>query len=188
MTILEGIKKRRSIRKFREEAISEDIIRELLEAATYAPSGMNAQPWAFAVVEDPAFLKSWSDKSKSFFLSAMEQLPHLNRYRNTFENPDYNIFYNAPVVVLIYGDTGSATYINDCSMAAQNLMLAAYEKGIGSCWIGFAVYLGNEQDIKSQLGVPDNYQLVAPIVLGYPVQERLVIPQRKAADILTWKR
>jgi len=73
----------------------------------------------------------------------------------------------------------------DCSLAAQNIMLAAYEKGIGSCWIGFATALGNSPDIKEMLNVPGDYNLVAPLVLGYPRKNHAAVP-RKEPVMFNW--
>ena len=82
----------------------------------------------------------------------MKMMPQLERYRGMLSNPDTDIFYGAPVLVMIYSSRASGTYLNDCSMAALNLMLAAWDRGIGSCWIGFASGIGNTPEVKGEAG------------------------------------
>lgn len=181
MNVLEAIRGRRSIRMYREENLEAGLIKALIGEAVYAPTGSNAQPWSFAVVQNRDFLKKWSDLSKQDILERIKQNkgPGLFRYKNTLENPDFNIFYNAPTLVSVYGDPESSNYINDCSMAALNLMLAAYDKGIGSCWIGFAVPAGNLPEIKGLLNVPERFRIVAPVILGYPERQWPLLSRRE---------
>lgn len=89
--------------------------------------------------------------------------------------------------MLVYGNTISPDYIFDCSTAAQNIMLAAYEMGLGSCWIGFAMALGNTGEIKERFNVPEQYKPVAPLAIGYPRGAWPPIP-RKEPVIFAWKR
>jgi nitroreductase len=170
MELKEAIRTRRSVRKYKSDPVPEQTIKELLEMAAWAPSGMNTQPWLFVVVEGGDYLKDLSDKCKAYILEAMDGLPALQGYRTTLSNPDYHLFYGAPSLVLIYGNQNAFTYNNDCSMAALNLMLAAREKDIGSCWIGFARAYCGTPEFKEELQVPPEYQLVAPVILGYPAE------------------
>ncbi|ACV61789.1 nitroreductase [Desulfofarcimen acetoxidans DSM 771] len=187
METIEAIKSRRSIRKYKSDPIPEQTIRELLELAAWAPSGINSQPWAFVVLENKEYLKNLSDRAKAFLLEKLDAMPALEQYRNALANPNFNIFYDAPVLVIIYGDKNFFTYINDCSMAALNMMLAAYDKGLGSCWIGFASSIANTSEVKKELNVPERYEVVAPIILGYPD----LSPgkgSRKELNIINWKK
>ncbi|MFX4262340.1 nitroreductase family protein [Pelotomaculum propionicicum] len=168
MELREAITTRRSVRKYKSDPIPEQTVKELLELAAWAPSGMNTQPWLYVVIEGKDYLKDLSDKCKAYLLDIMEELPALQIYRTSLSNPDNNIFYGAPSLVLIYGNQNAFTYPNDCSMAALNLMLAAWERGIGSCWIGFARAFCGTPEFKEELKVPPEYQLVATVILGYP--------------------
>jgi len=103
------------------------------------------------------------------------------------ENKEFNIFYGAPCLVLIYGNPVSPSHVNDCTLAAQNIMLAAYEKGLGSCWVGFAMQTGNAPELKQKLGVPEKYRLVAPLLLGYPRGEWPYVP-RNEPIIFSWHK
>lgn len=186
MELVEAIRKRRSVRKYKDARLPEQTVRELLELATWAPSASNNQPWVFVVVEDRDYLKSLSDRAKTFWLENMQEAAAMKRYRGALSSPEFNVFYDAPVLVLIYGDRNIRTFICDCTLAAQNLMLAAWDRGIGSCWIGFADDIANTPEVKAELNVPEGYELVAPIILGYPdgAGGRGV---RKEAQVINWK-
>ncbi|MTI83059.1 MAG: nitroreductase family protein [Firmicutes bacterium] len=185
MDLREAIKGRRSVRSFEDLPVPRETVQELINTGIYAPTGSNMQPWGFAVVEDKQLMQKWSDRAKELMLSVIDEKPQLQRYKALLENKEFNIFHGASCLLLIYGSTTSTNYIYDCSMVAQNIMLAAYEKGIGSCWIGFATALGNLPDIKEILNVPGDYNLVAPLVLGYPRRKHAVVP-RKEPVMFNW--
>jgi nitroreductase len=187
MELVTALRTRRSIRKYKEERLPEKTVRELLELAVWAPSGTNMQPWAFVVLEDREYLKNLSGRAKTFLLEKMNKTPRLERYRDLLSDPDQDIFHGAPVLIMIYSSKASPTYLNDCSMAALNLMLAALDRGLGSCWIGFATGIGNTPEVKKELGVPEEYALVAPVILGYPAEPGRP-GQRKPPHILNWKK
>lgn len=187
MELLEAIKTRRSVRRFRSDQISEQTIRELLEVAVWAPSGMNVQPWVFAVVQNRELLHHLSEQAKTRLLNKIEEIPVLERYSRLMSNPKFNIFYDAPTLVLIYGDTGSPTFRLDCSLAAQNLMLAAWDRGIGSCWIGFAHFICDTPKVKRILNVSSGHELVASIILGYPAKVSSK-SRRNAPRIVGWEK
>ncbi|MGQ9557038.1 MAG: nitroreductase family protein [Desulfurispora sp.] len=188
MDLLTALKDRRSVRAYLEQPVTEETIRQLLEYATYAPSGSNLQPWRFAVVQDQQLLQKWSDEAKAFLLTKVAERPYLQQYKAVLENQGFHIFYHAPALLLLWADSRkSMTYINDCSMAAQNIMLAAHSLGLGSCWIGFFVEFGNKPEFKQALDVPDYYKLIAPLALGYP-RGSWPMPPRQPAEILFWKK
>jgi nitroreductase len=187
MELKEAIRTRRSVRKYKSDPIPEETVKELLELAAWAPSGMNTQPWLFAVVTGDEYLKELSGRSRDFMLKLMADVPAMANYRTLLSNPDFNIFYGAPVLVLIYGNQSAFTYTNDCSMAAINLMLAAWEGGIGSCWIGFARGYCGTPGFMKELNVPDGYELVAPVILGYPAVSPGQVA-RKEIQVINWQK
>lgn len=187
MELKEAIRTRRSVRKYTNDPIPEQTVKELLELAAWAPSGMNTQPWLFAVVTGDEYLKELSGRSRDFMLKLMADVPAMANYRTLLSNPDFNIFYGAPVLVLIYGNQSAFTYTNDCSMAAINLMLAAWEGGIGSCWIGFARGYCGTPGFMKELNVPDGYELVAPVILGYPAVSPGQVA-RKEIQVINWQK
>jgi nitroreductase len=166
-TIIRG---RRSCRAFTDEPMSRDRINELINDAVWAPTGSNNQPWRFVVITDSLLMKKYSDAAKNDWLKMLGETPHMQQYVEYIRDPDYNIFYNAPVLVIVYGNTESYWRVYDCTMVAYNLMLLAEEAGLGSCWIGFAHNIFAAKEIKKELGIPENCELVAPVILGHPAK------------------
>jgi nitroreductase len=187
MDVIECIYNRRSIRKFKPEPVPAEIINKLLETATLAPSSSNSQPWSFVVIQDIDLLKNFSDRSKSIYLEKMkDNTSDPYGYKARLSKPDFNIFYNAGTLIVIYANSKSKLALGDCCLAAQNLMIAANSLGLGSCWIGFAEPLLDSTDFKVELGIPQTAYAVAPIILGYPA----ITPSsysRKPPEILLWK-
>ncbi len=184
--ILEVIKSRRSIRKYLDKPISKEIIDKLIEAAKWAPSGMNEQPWGFIVVQDTAIIKELSERAIPYINRLIEGDPKLIRYKKRMAVKDFNIFYYAPCVVMVIGRTDAFSYQNDCAMAAQNLMLAASSMGIGSCWVGMMNVLNEDKWFREKFQMPDNYRVVAPVALGYFENKDIPIIERKPPEILKY--
>jgi nitroreductase len=186
MTVMEAIYQRRSVRAYTNQPVSREMLETVMQAAVQAPTGMNTQPWAFGVLEGAALLKSFSDRTKAYMLASLEQFPSLERYRDYFTNPAVDIFYGAPAVIIIYAKPGGVTAETDCTLAAGNLMLAAFEQGLGTCWMGFLGFLLNLPDVKRELGIPEEYRAIAPLAIGYP--EQPMAPVEKAApEVLYWQ-
>jgi nitroreductase len=157
----------------------------MLEAAVYAPSAINIQPWKFTIVTSKAEMKRLSDVAKAALLPTLPDIADegLARFRKALADPAYNVFYGAPLLVYISGSKGPYS-VNDCSMAAQNMMLAAYTLGIGSCWIGSAVMAANSPKVKADLGVPEDKQVFAAVIFGYPKGGFPKAPEKRPAQIL----
>ena len=183
-SILDVIKSRRSIREYLDKPIPKQIIDKLIDAAKWAPSGMNEQPWGFIVVQDRALIKELSDRSIPYINKMIEENPKFARYKKRMAVKDFSIFYHAPCVIIIIGRIGAFSYQNDCSMAGQNLMLLASSMNIGSCWVGMMNVLNKDEWFRKRFDVPDNYAIVAPIALGYFENKDIPIIERKAPEIL----
>ena len=142
--VLDKIKSRRSIRKYRSDMIPQDKLEKIIEAGTYAATGMGKQsPIIIAVTN-----KELRDK-----LSAM------NAKIMGVENMDP--FYGAPVVLIVLADKSRPTCVYDGSLVMGNLMLEAEEQGIGSCWIHRA------KEILKSLGIEGDYEGIGHCILGY---------------------
>jgi nitroreductase len=183
--VIGAIKSRRAIRSYEDKPVPEPAIKIILEAATYAPSAINIQPWKFTLVTNKAEMKRFSDVAKQTLSQTLPDVGDegLERFKNALKNPQFNMFYGAPLLVFISG-APSQFAINDCSMAAQNMMLAAYTFGVGSCWIGGATQYANTQQGKTELGVPEDHKVYAAIVFGYPKGDFPQAPQKRPPQIL----
>ncbi|MGH3426606.1 MAG: nitroreductase family protein [Mycobacteriales bacterium] len=182
MDAIDAIYGRRAIRRYTGQVPPREEIESLIEAAAQAPSGMNLQPWAFVVVEGRATLVDHSARAKAHLVRGMPGGSPFVAHRDALLDPEFNIFHEAAVLVVICSTEPDAMSIKDCCLAAQNLMLAAHDRHLGTCWIGFAEAWLNSRDGKPGLGIPDSYTAVAPIVLGYPA-EQPVRPHRKVPDV-----
>lgn len=187
MDLFDAMKGRRSIRNYREASVEKETVNQLLHAATLAPSAMNSQPWAFTIIQNTALLKNLSDQAKSYLIDhCMTQDSPLNKYHSILSKSDFNIFYNASTLITIYAKPISPHALEDCCLAAQNLMLSAHALGLGSCWIGFASPFLNKVETKKEFGVPESYKAVAPIILGYP-HNTIALKDKKPPEIINWQ-
>ena len=183
--VIEAIKSRRAIRSYEDKPVPESAVQTMLEAATYAPSAINVQPWKFTIVTNKAEMKKLSDVAKPMLVRMLPDVgdESLVGLKKRLSDPNYNIFYNAPLLVFVSG-IKSPYAVYDCSMAAQNMMLAAYTLGIGSCWIGTAVGLANQPNFKVELGVPEDHEVHAAIIFGYPKGGFPKAPEKRPAQVL----
>jgi nitroreductase len=168
MDINEAISGRRSTREYTSEAVDEAMIGRLIDAAVLAPNAVNQQPWTFTVVRDQAVLDRISREAKSHMLATLPAGEQSAHFRSILDDASYHIFYHAPVLILISAAGQSSWAVEDCALAAENLMLTAYANGLGSCWIGFAQSYLNTPEGKSMLDAPANSMPVAPIIVGHP--------------------
>ena len=150
--VLEAIKNRRSIRKYKDTMVPDEIIDKIIEAGTYAATGMGKQsPIIIAVTN-----KELRDK-----LSAMNA---------KFMGADIDPFYGAAVVLIVLADKSRPTYLYDGSLVMGNLMLEAEAQGIGSCWIHRAKEEFESEEGKAilkSLGIEGDYEGIGHCILGY---------------------
>jgi len=159
------IKNRRSIRKYKAKQIGDAELQAIVEAPLHAPNAMNQQKWHFTVIQDKAMLDRFVSIIKENIMnSGIEFLIEL------VKNPDYHTFHHAPTVILITGDEQARFIHIDCGAALQSIALAAESLNIGSCPITSSIFLfaserGNA--LKKELGIPDGYNFICSIALGY---------------------
>jgi nitroreductase len=147
MSLLDVILSRRSIRRYEDKDISEEVLQQILETGRQAPSAANRQPIHFVVVNDHDKLKILCDTLFSHFV----------KY--------------APVAIVGCADiksllTGKWAVV-DTTISMQNMVVAAWALGIGSCWIGAC----DEEKVKELLKIPDKWKVVALVTLGYPAEQ-----------------
>lgn len=158
METLDAIKTRRSIRKFKPQIISREIMLELLEAAMFAPSAGNEQPWQFVVLDDRKVL---DDVPRFCSTAAMCR--------------------QSPTAVLVCGDATLEKYpgfwVQDCSAAVENLLLAAHARGLGAVWVGIYPLSDRVEAFRRLLSLPREITPFALVALGYP-DETPAMPRR----------
>ena len=162
--LLDMIKTRRSIRKYKSDMVPKEIIDKIVEAGTYAATGMGQQsPIILAVTN-----KEVRDK--------------LSKWNADIMGTDTDPFYGAPVVLVVLADKNRPTAVYDGSLVMGNLMLEAEEQGIGSCWIHRAKEEFESEEGKEllkSLGIEGDYVGIGHCVLGYVDGEYPGIPERK---------
>ena len=196
--VIENIKNRRSIRKYKDKSIPKGVIKEIIEAGKYAPSSHNSQPWRFIVITNRRKIKEISDYIKGWFkkLIILGKVASLfyKRIGEDIKSAEKRVYtgkdlflYDAPLVVLVCSKPGRF-HVKDCSCAVQNMMLAANSLGIGSCWIGFAdLALNKSRAMMENLGVPKGHEIMATLAFGYPVKKPdSALPRKEEADIIKW--
>lgn len=178
MELMDAIYHRRAIRDYTPAAVDTATIRMLIEASTQAPSAMNLQPWSFVVVTSRDRLSRISEEAKAYLLKRLPDFPVLSRYRDRFADRSFNIFYNAPALVVVCATAADTQAAEDCALAAQNLMLAAHGHGLGTCCIGFARPWLNMPAAKAALGIPLTHAPIVPIIVGWPKETVSGHPRR----------
>ena len=176
MEVLEAIKTRRSIRKYKATPVDDKTVELVLEAARWAPSWANTQCWRFIVVRD-SNIKS--------------ELANIT----TYNNPSTDAIRNAPVVIVACAELGKSGYKDgeqasdkgdwymfDVALAMQNLVLAAHSVGLGTVYNG----LFDAKKAASILKVPDGLCVVEMTPLGYPDQEPKVRPRKELSEIVSY--
>jgi nitroreductase len=150
--IIDIILSRRSIRQFTAEPVDHDVLILLLKAAMAAPTACNSQPWEFIVVTEQARL----DLIRSKFLFAR---------------------YNAPASIVVCGNPGIANntaarehWVQDCSAATENLLIAATGMGLGAVWIGVYPYPSKIRPLAEALGIPENVTPLSMVLVGHPAE------------------
>jgi nitroreductase len=148
--MLNTIKKRRSIRKYTEQAVTDEQIRQLLEAAMAAPSGSNIQPWEFVVVKDPGLKRQLAQTHTWSYMAA-----------------------DAAVVFVVCGnERASHHWVEDASAATENLLLAATALGLGAVWVGIYPGADREAHVRRVLGIPEGIRVLCLVPVGHPAESK----------------
>lgn len=164
-TALEVLKTRRAIRSYESRIPEKELIDKVLEAGTYAPTGMGMQSPVIVAVTNP------------------ELRDRLSKMNAEIMGRDTDPFYGAPVVLVVLADKDIPTYLYDGSLVMGNLMNAAHAVGLGSCWIHRAKEVFETEEGKAMLkewGIEGNYEGIGNCILGYPVGGQPEPKARKA--------
>jgi len=151
---MKAIFTRRSIRRYTDQPVSQEAVLQLLEAAMAAPSAGDSRPWHFVVITDRQLL----DKVPSFHAYA-------------------RMITEAPMAILVCGDQAQAKFdaaywVQDCSAATQNILLAAEAMGLGSVWLGVYPLEERMAGLRDLLGIPEHITPFALLPVGHPGEEK----------------
>lgn len=163
--VIQNILNRRSVRVYSDEQIKQEDLDLILKAGLYSPSGCNMQPWHFTIVQNKEIINILNLKSKKVLLQSDNE-----HFKEFATNEKFNIFYNAPTIIVISGEKAAVVPQVDCAAATENMILAAESLGIGTCWIGLVTPLlksENAQKYIKMLEIPEGYEPYYAITLGY---------------------
>ncbi len=165
MDLLEIIKKRRSVRQYTEKSIPKDALLSIIDAGRFAPTARNVQPWEFVAITDKIMLKKIADLAEN------------------------GRFVSEAAACIAVFCTDTKYYLEDGSAATENILLAAANLGIGSCWVA-----GDKKpycaQISGLLNVPVSLKLVSLVALGFPESEEVfkVAEKRGLDKLLHWEK
>lgn len=163
MDALEALKGRRSVRVYEEKPVPAELIEEIIDAARLAPTANNIQPWEFIVVTDPDMRRKIADLT------------------------DWGKFIAQSGACVAVYSKAVKHYLEDASAAIENILVAAYALGLGTCWVaGYGKDYG--EPIGNMLGVPEGRKLVGLISLGYPAERPGAKDKRELSDVLHWEK
>ena len=162
------IQKRRSIRKFTDEPVSDEKLGRILEAARMAPSASNRQAWKFIVVQSP-------NKRRALALAASNQA----------------FIGQAPIIIIAVAlmperimTCGVPAYAVDLAIAVEHIVLAAVDEGLGTCWIGAF----SQETARKILDIPDKYKVVTVMPMGHPGRETDARPRKPIDEIVCYEQ
>ncbi len=161
--VLTAIFERRSVRQFLDAPVDRKRVMEALRAASWAPSGLNNQPWRFALISDPQL---------------KDELAGLTRYAGSLRS--------AALLVAVFMDKESSyDYVKDCQAIGaciQNLLLALHAQGLGATWVG--EILKNKEKVVEFLGLPERLELMAIVIVGEPAHRNQSSHRRPVEELI----
>jgi nitroreductase len=163
MDTVTAIHTRRSIRDYEKRAVEREMIADILWDAAQAPTTPVSGPFLFHVIEGVARIAALGERAKQY---AREHRPDAAGYAWA-DRPDFKVFLDAPVVIVISGHTDNSQSIQDCNRAGQNLMLSAHARALGSCWVGAPMLWLRRPETRKELGIAEAFQPFAAFTLGY---------------------
>ncbi len=160
MSFLDIIFNRASVRRYTSEPVSEEVLRNILEAGRRAPSAMNAQPWHFIVVTEQNLKEQLSKRRWTGFIK------------------------DTALVVVGCGEKMNHWSTIDVAIALQNMVIAAETQGLGSCWVGDF----DQIELKEMLGIPDNLHVIAMVSFGHPAEKPAPRDKKSLEEIVHYNK
>lgn len=176
--VLNVIKSRRSVRAYKPEQIKDEELSLILEAATYAPSGINTQPWHFTVIQNSEIIKKMNAAANEVMSKSESEWVRNMAAKNS------DLTYAAPTLIIVSGKKDTPSGIADCSAAIQNILLSAESLNIGSVWLGLITECFRIEGEAEKIGIPEGYRPFFGVALGYKQRdEKTEAPERKKSVV-----
>lgn len=189
--IIENILTRRSIRAFKEYQISEEDLRTILVAGSFAPNGMGAQSWKFTAIQNATAIKKVNEAIRQTLLSIPvmpETHPYVVSLIEKANDKNADFLYHAPTFIIVSNLKDNGNSMPDSALAIGNMMLAAHSLGIGSCWLNQLPGLTHMPLIHSlltELDIPENHIVYGSVVMGYAAEEsKTAAPRKNVINII----
>ena len=185
MNTIEAIESRRSIRNFKNEEISKDVVEDILNCGRLAPSAKNRQPWYFVIVQDEIKNKI-ADMMIDYTINNDDTIERKKLGYATSVNPTANVIKQAPILVLVFREKNDNWIVGDnlsIGACVENMCLRATDLGIGSLWIRDIAYVS--ENVAEMLGHGD-LELNCAVSLGIANQNPKQRPRKELSDIVEW--
>jgi nitroreductase len=173
--IMEIIKARRSVRAYQDRPLPKEVVRNILEAARYAPTARNLQQLEYKVITNKALITKLSEGITAAIKKGGLTLKALPIFR-----PSY--FHNAPLLIVITAPKENTFGNSDAALAVQNIMLYATSTGLGSCFIGMARLIQRDENLLAELHIANDRNIVAAVICGYPAEQPAEKEKRMNAE------
>jgi nitroreductase len=174
--VLDAIKKRKSTRAYLQKPVPKDILKQIIEAGNQAPytSMDRSQPWRFVVVEDASLKQKLFQTAFPFWKGSIDgmkdKFPQLYEMAmslyNAMDEPKDVIYYNAPTIIFVIGPAGGGAV--SCTLACENMMIAAESFCLGSRYTGFGALVKGNPEVVEALELKETEAIYGPILIGYP--------------------
>lgn len=185
MELREAIENRRSIRNFKEEEISKEVVEDILNYGRLAPSAKNRQPWRFVILKEDIKNKV-ADFMLAYVMNEEDEEERKKLKAPSSVKPTANIIKQAPILVLIFREKDDNWIVGDnlsIGACVENMCLRATDLGLGSLWIRDIVYVSKK--VAEMLGHGD-LELNCAVSLGWPNQNPKQRPRKELKDIVEW--
>lgn len=205
--VLEVIKQRRSIRKYKADPIPAEMVEQIVEAAQWAPSTDNAQPWRFVVVQQPEIIEQLGIVAGTGYFTRLRIQQFVagqlqKRFQDVPPEKREQVFKKltsgflsgylgtAPLVIVVCGDKRVAcAMVYDCCAALENICLAAHALGLGATWTqALTTDIRDERRTKAILGIPEEWKVLSAVSIGYPAENPGPRPRKPLEDVTYYER
>jgi nitroreductase/NAD-dependent dihydropyrimidine dehydrogenase PreA subunit len=169
------MRSRRSVRHYKRKLVDRELVRRLIDTARFAPSGMNAQPVHWIVVEDPDLMVLLVDLTAK----SLRRLPYFLPFVEAWKRGVDLILRSAPQLVVVHAHKKGMDYATDCTIALSHFEMAAHAHGLGTCWAGlFTAAAQRSKAIASALCLPETHKLYGALMFGWPKYPFRRLPER----------